>query len=123
MAIWVNTQQRMLEICMSEGCTRPLRYGDRIVQMVRGNCYLGHITPAYPTIFGEWHFECFKEFPLNPQKMPYRCAKCFERIEHGENIACFLIGYKPADGYSRPELRGDKLYTVAHLRHFADGSS
>ncbi len=108
------------EPCTSDGCTRPLCPGDRIVQIAAGNCYNGHITPAWTSkdqIIGEWHYECFREFPLDAQATPYICQTCGQPIAHGDAVHCAFVGYKAPSGQFRPECRGHYLYMVRHVRH------
>jgi hypothetical protein len=104
--------------CRSDDCPSPaLKYGQRIVQIAKGRCFKGHITPTYTDkVVGEWHEKCYHEFPLRPQRMPYKCEECGLPIEHGGEVLYAIIGAKPASGYIRPEGRGHKLYLVKHVR-------
>jgi DNA-directed RNA polymerase subunit RPC12/RpoP len=107
----------MPDCCKSDDCKRPLLTGDRIVQMAQGRCFHGYITPTYTDpVIGQWHVDCFREFPLREQTMPYRCRSCGKQIEHNAEIMYVCIGDKPARGYIRPENRGYSLYLVAHIR-------
>src|SRR5579864_2731542 len=103
--------------CGNDDCDRPLEPGDHIVHMGKGQCFNGHITPAFTTeddVIGEWHRECFREFPLNPQSQPYRCEECGGPIQHGQMVTFVCIGYKAPRGQVRPERRGNQLYLVRH---------
>ena len=116
----LETIEPYARACMSEGCTRPLRPGDRIVQIAAGNCYNGNITPAWTSedqIVGEWHYECFREFPLHAQAIPYICQTCGQPIAHGDEVHCAFVGDKAPEGQLRPERRGHCLYMVRHVRH------
>jgi hypothetical protein len=75
----------------------------------------GHITPTYIEILGDWHVECFKEFSLQPQALPYECPKCGEAIQHKEQVYYATIGSKPLPGYVRPESRGYEMKAVFHV--------
>lgn len=75
----------------------------------------GHITPTYLEILGEWHLECFNEFSLQPQQLPYHCSKCGARVRHQELVYYATIGYKPLSGYKRPESRGYEMKSIFHV--------
>ena len=101
--------------CAFESCPdRKFRQGQKVVQMAQGRSYRGNITPTYERndIVSEWHVECFREFPIQRQRMPYRCQVCDAEIQHGQMIYYAYIGERPAPGYVRPENRGDELVLV-----------
>jgi hypothetical protein len=94
-----------------------LRYGDRVVQLIRGRCYMGYITPAFGLVMLEWHFGCFDHFPLVPQNVltaPYRCQRCFKRIVHGDDVMCFVAGRETDWKHSVCERRGYEVYSARH---------
>jgi len=101
--------------CVSD--KKIMGYGDWVVQLIRGQSYMGYITPAFSNVMLEWHVGCFKGFRLIPQNVlraPYRCQACFERIVHGDDIMCFVVGKETGDRYSVCERRGYSVYSVAH---------
>jgi len=104
--------------CRSDDCPNPvLRQGQRMVQVARGRCFKRNITPTYSDeVVEEWHEGCYHEFPLRPQRIPYKCEECRAPIEHGEETFYAVIGTKPATGYIRPEARGYELYLVRHVK-------
>jgi len=97
----------------------PLRYGEWVVQMIRGASHMGYITPAFGDVMQEWHRNCFNLLPFRGQsvlKAPYRCGRCFERIEHGDEVICFVVGRETGCRYSVCERRGYKVYGLRHVR-------
>lgn len=101
--------------CVSD--KKTMRYGDWVVQLIRGQCYMGYISPAFSKVMLEWHLACFKEFRLVPQntlRAPYRCLVCLERIAHGADVMCFVVGKETGIRYSLCESRGYSVYSIAH---------
>jgi hypothetical protein len=102
----------MKHICSR--CEHSLAFGERVVQMLVGPWY-DAVTPAFTDLFAESHFECFQgEFPLNPQKRPYKCEECGDGILFGEKICFFVIGEETDEGSTVAEKRGDEIYTIKH---------
>src|SRR5712692_2572904 len=86
-------------------CPRLIVPRERILQLVHGTYQSGFITPTLDEIIAEWHLDCFKEYPLRPQRQPYRCMECKETVNDGEAIFYGCIGTKPDVGYLRSESR------------------
>ncbi len=105
----------MNHVCSAEECSLELHRGTRVVQMLRGQSYMGYITPAFSDILAEWHETCFHEFVLNAQAPPYRCELCSRRIQHGDDVLCFVIGEETSSEYSIAERRGYEIYSVRHV--------
>ena len=106
--------------CGKDDCDRPLEPGDLIVHVGKGVCYDGHITPAFTEerdILGEWRRDCFREFSLEAQTIPYHCEECGKPIRHGQTVSFACIGYKAPHGQLRPERRGMELYLIRHDFH------
>jgi len=108
------------DTCSNNDCPYPkLRQGQPIVQIAKGRCFNGHITPTYTDeVYGEWHERCYRnrKFRLKPQAMPFKCQKCGRRIEHGEEVLYAIKGSKPAPGFIRPQARGYLLWLVQHIK-------
>lgn len=109
----------MASKCGNDDCGLPLNPGDQIVQ-AKGTCYNGHITPAWTEerdILGEWHRDCFREFTLTAQAIPYHCEECGKPILRGQTVSFACIGSKAPFGQLRPERRGHELYLIRHDFH------
>jgi hypothetical protein len=106
----------MDHMCLAEECSLPLNRGARVIQLLRGTSFMGYITPAWGNVLAEWHEGCFHEFELNPQSRPYRCQLCSGRIEHGDEVLCFVRGEETSSEYSVAERRGYEIYSVRHVR-------
>jgi hypothetical protein len=101
--------------CVSD--RKTMRYGDRVVQLIRGQSFMGYITPAFSDVMLEWHVGCFKEVRLAPQNAlcaPYLCRVCLRRIAHGDDVMCFVVGRETGIRHSVCESRGYSVYSVAH---------
>jgi hypothetical protein len=80
---------------------------------------MGYITPAAAQIMLEWHFDCFGDFRLAAQNVliaPYRCQRCLERIVHGDNVICFVVGQETDEWHSICERRGYDVYSIRHVQ-------
>jgi predicted RNA-binding Zn-ribbon protein involved in translation (DUF1610 family) len=97
------------------GCDVEIRPGEKVIQMLHGP-WFGAITPAYTKLFAEWHDKdkCYREFALNPQRVPYRCEECGREIRLRDTIS-FLVKGDETDEYSLvAERRGYEIFTVKH---------
>ena len=112
----------MDHICCSDDCGQQIKRGEETVQLLRGTCYMGYITPAFAQVMMEWHRQCFHEFNLKPQNIlaaPYRCQECLGRIADGDEVMCFVIGMETDLDHAVSESRGYDIYSVRHLSHHA----
>jgi hypothetical protein len=101
--------------CVSD--KKILRYGEWVVQLIRGRCQMGYITPAFSHVMLEWHLGCFKQLRLVPQNIlnaPYRCRVCLERVAHGDDVMSLVVGKETRTNYSVCEGRGYSLYSITH---------
>ena len=104
---------------MKHTCTRcndPVGFGREVVQMLEGRWYGGrYITPAFATLFAEWHRPCFHhELTLSPQSYPYKCDECCRDISSGDKVSFLVIGEETGEGSTVAERRGDQIYNVKH---------
>ena len=114
-----SESRNMEHVCSAEDCSGVITRGADTIQLLRGTCHMGYITPAFSSVMLEWHAHCFHEFPLIPQnikKAPYLCRECFQRIAHGDEVTCFVLGAATDGDYSVSERRGYDVYSIAHLR-------
>jgi hypothetical protein len=96
-------------------CGQPIIFGKPAVQMLEGPWYSA-ITPAYTSLHAEWHRDCFHDFELKEQSLPYKCQDCGNEISFGETIVFLIIG-EETDSYSTvAEKRGDTIYSPKHRR-------
>ena len=105
----------MTEKCRAESCKLPLFQGERIVQMATGKYFDGYITPTFSGIVAEWHEECFQEFTLRPQLVPYVCQTCHKPVKHGDKVIYICIGNKAGPDHIEPEDHGYEMYLVTHV--------
>ncbi len=108
----------MEHICRSDDCGQRIKRGEDTVQLLRGTCCMGYITPAFAQVMLEWHTQCFNEFNLTPQNIlaaPYRCGECFGRIVDGDEVMCFVIGMETDLDHAVSESRGYEIYSVRHF--------
>jgi hypothetical protein len=101
-------------VCMSDDCEHPdLNPGDKVVQVGTGTLMVRYVTPANREIEGEWHLDCFSEFTLTPQALPYKCNRCKKPIKNRSKVSYALVGTNPDEIYVTVELRG----TVQWIAH------
>jgi len=107
----------MQHVCSRDG--QPLKYGEGVVQLIRGEAYLGYISPAFSRVMLEWHRGCFNLVQLRPYSVlaaPYRCEICLHRIEHGDQVMCLVLGFETSRYYSISERRGYDVYSIRHVK-------
>jgi hypothetical protein len=102
---------------MSDDCEHPtLEAGQLVVQVGTAILAAGHPTPAGRQIDGQWHHDCFKKFALQPQSLPYACARCNKTIDDKSPVSYALVGFMRDDGIT-VELRGQIVQWIAHRGH------
>jgi ribosomal protein L24E len=108
----------MLSKCTAEDCGQKLKPGTDIMQLSIGRYVGGYITPTGMDRKNtkNWHVECFREFRIKEQALPYRCQSCHRRVKPGEGVVYVSRGKKPSAKHIRVEQRGHTLFYVAHER-------
>jgi hypothetical protein len=78
-------------------------------------CNEGYITPAFAMLLAEWHMECFHEFELEPQTVPYTCQSCNHPIEGGKPVTFLVKGTETDLEHTVAEGRAYEIYSVRHV--------
>jgi hypothetical protein len=78
-------------------CKLPLELATRAASHVQG--------PTEDQIVGEWHYESFREFTSQAQRIPCICRTCEQPIAHDDEAHNAFVGYKAPGGQFRPEQR------------------
>jgi hypothetical protein len=105
----------MADLCSSHNCNKPIRAGQKMVQVARGYWREGYITPTLERIESEWHERCYRRM-LIAQSLPYTCSTCNQMIEHNQYVAYVTIGDAPDIFYIRAERRGYQLAFIEHVK-------